>query len=146
MLALLYPGIDTTQQFHIDHIFPKSRFTKAKLVKIGVDPSDVADYEESSKRVPNLQLLGGAANIAKQAALPADWLRTHFAEKEQRSEWKFRYDAVDLPDDILGFPRFFIARRNLMRDRLVKALGVDPNKAETEEPADDQVDEEAAVL
>jgi len=146
LLALLYPGINTTQQFHIDHIFPKSRFTKAKLVEVGVDPSDVADYEDAANRVPNLQLLVGSANIVKQAALPADWLRTHFAEEEQRSEWKFRYDAADLPDGIIDVPDFFTSRRNLMRDRLVKALGVDTNKTETAEPPDDQVDEEAASL
>ena len=33
VLATMYPGLDMTKAFHEDHIFPRSRFTRTKLVK-----------------------------------------------------------------------------------------------------------------
>ena len=36
VLSLLYPHLDYNNQFHIDHIFPKSLFTRTKLRKRGI--------------------------------------------------------------------------------------------------------------
>ena len=33
LLSLLYPFVDLSNQFHVDHVFPASRFTYAKLKK-----------------------------------------------------------------------------------------------------------------
>lgn len=41
-LAMLYPGLDLTQAFHVDHIFPRRRFTRHQLAKAGV-PADRVD-------------------------------------------------------------------------------------------------------
>jgi Protein of unknown function DUF262 len=126
LLALLYPGVNTTQQFHVDHIFPKSRFTKSKLKAAGV-PDQLTDvYIRDANRIPNLQLLPGAANIAKQASLPVDWLTSHFSEDAQRQQWLLTYDATGLPPTLGDFGTFFDARRARLRARLEGLLGVEP--------------------
>src|SRR5690606_23165249 len=65
LLALLYPGVDTRHEFHIDHVFPRSLFTGKKLIEADVD-GDVHDvYQDLRDRLPNLQLLEGTVNVSK---------------------------------------------------------------------------------
>jgi hypothetical protein len=144
LIALLYPGIDTAKQFHVDHIFPRSRFTRARLRNAGVSADDVEDYSRDANRVPNLQLLAGSANVAKQDTLPSKWLTSHYSEPEQRKEWLLANDASGLPEDISGFGEFFVARRTRLRRRLEQLLGVD--KAGIPDDASESVDESATVV
>lgn len=65
VLAALYPGLDFTKTFHVDHIFPRSRFTKAKLTAAGVPPAEVEEFLVKANGLANLQLLQGAANVEK---------------------------------------------------------------------------------
>lgn len=144
LLALLYPGVDTTRQFHVDHIFPRSRFTRTHLKKAGVAEDVIDDYIRDANRIPNLQLLDGLVNVAKQAALPSEWLETHFLEESQREQWLLTNDATGLPDHLPEFGQFFTRRRTRLRNRLEGLLGVD--KAATPEIAFTEVDESAAVM
>jgi hypothetical protein len=36
LLSLLFPFVDLHNQFHIDHVFPISRFTTQRLLKSGI--------------------------------------------------------------------------------------------------------------
>lgn len=133
LLALLYPGVDPREQFHEDHIFPRSILrSKSKLRAAKVPEDQIEHYIDLCDRVPNLQLLRGADNIGKSAKLPLEWLQGHFPTAEQRESWLREYDAVDLPADILGFPGFFAARRDRMRTRLAQPLGVQDHAAGNE--------------
>jgi hypothetical protein len=144
LLALLYPGVDTTRQFHVDHIFPRSRFTKGRLKGAGVGEEIIDDYIRDANRIPNLQLLEGSVNVAKQASLPSKWLESHFAEPAQRQQWLLANDATGLPNGLTGFGEFFTARRTRLRIRLEQLLGID--KEQTSEVASTSVDESAAVM
>jgi hypothetical protein len=149
LLALLYPGVDTTQQFHVDHIFPKSRFTKNKLKLAKVPPESLDTFIRDANRIPNLQLLPGPVNVAKQASLPQDWLDTHFSEPEQRKNWLLTYDADGLPPKITEFDDFFETRRTRLRARLVNLLGAVDGVPPDETPealAADQVDEASTLV
>ncbi|MDU7677313.1 MAG: hypothetical protein E7K15_28745 [Klebsiella michiganensis] len=58
LLSLLFPGHDFSHHFHVDHIFPKSRFTKSQLKKAGIDDDKkLEEWIDMANRVPNLQLL-----------------------------------------------------------------------------------------
>lgn len=144
LLALLYPGIDTTRQFHVDHIFPRSRFTRSQLKKVGVSEEALDDYIRDANRIPNLQLIAGLVNIAKQDALPSKWLESHFPESAQREQWPLTNDASGLPEQLSGFGGFFAARRSRLRARLEQLLGVE--RAATPETVSAGVDESAAVM
>lgn len=123
VLSVLYPGLDLGKKFHEDHIFPKSRFTKKKLIGAGVDADRVNDYLDAFNLLPNLQLLAGTANIEKQDALPGDWIAAAFPSEERRTTYLDENDLDGLPVDFADFLTFFEQRKARVRDRLVKALG-----------------------
>ncbi|MEU6259196.1 DUF262 domain-containing protein [Streptomyces sp. NPDC047043] len=146
MLAMLYPGVDTRDHFHEDHIFPRSLLrSRTKLRAAGLSEDALSLVEDRLDRAANLQLLRGPENISKQAALPAAWLRKHFDLDAARESWLREYDATGLPEDVTGFPEFYEARRARMRQRLAALLGtadsaeqaVDPGDAPTAVPEDE---------
>lgn len=125
VLAALYPGLDFTKTFHVDHIFPRSRFTKAKLAAAGVPAESIDEFISKVNGLANLQLLQGTANVEKQAVLPAEWLHgPHFTSDAARTQYVTDNDLHDLPDDIAGFGEFYDRRRDALETRLRQALGV----------------------
>jgi hypothetical protein len=125
VLATLYPGLDLTKSFHEDHIFPRSRFARAKLVAAGVNAADIDELIDKADTLPNLQLLGGTPNVEKQASLPAAWLLgPHFTSSVQRETYVADNDLQDLPEDVTGFLDFYEQRRKRLEQRLRAALGV----------------------
>lgn len=70
LLTLLYDWVDTRNEFHVDHVFPRSLATSAKLRDHGVAESDFEEFGDKIERLANLQLLAGSENIQKRAQLP----------------------------------------------------------------------------
>ncbi len=69
ILRILYPHLNyKTTTFHIDHIYPKSKFNKENK-KLNQDFYGWKDY------LFNLQLLEGAENIAKKDKDPEVWFK-----------------------------------------------------------------------
>ncbi len=130
LLALLYPGVDVRREFHEDHVFPRSRFTKRALVEEQVPEQALPDYLDSVDRLPNLQLLEGPVNIDKSAEMPLVWISAQYPEKGPRESWLAANDLSGLPASILDFPEFFAKRRERMRTKLVRLLASDPFPSE----------------
>jgi hypothetical protein len=124
VLSLLYPGLDYSKEFHEDHIFPKSLFTAKRLKDAGISTELIEDYQERVDCLPNLQLLGGVPNTEKQAKLPTYWLANAFPSSNQRDTYLRENDLEALPLDLSRFLDFFDERRERMRQRLIKLLGV----------------------
>jgi hypothetical protein len=124
VLALLYPGLDLTKEFHEDHIFPRSRFTAKRLHDAGIDPARIEEYRDSIDRLPNLQLLAGLPNVEKRAQLPHEWLETAFPTVEQRLRYETDNDLADLPLRVEEFHDFYAARKQRILTRLMAVLGV----------------------
>lgn len=130
VLSVLYPGLDLSKKFHEDHIFPKSRFTKKKLLDAGVPLDSVDDYLAAVNLLPNLQLLAGTANIEKQDGLPAEWIDTAFPSEDKRATYLAENDLDGLPLDLADFTSFFEGRKQRIRTRLLAALGTTPGAPE----------------
>ncbi|WP_283491659.1 DUF262 domain-containing protein [Helicobacter pylori] len=82
ILKILYPNLNyKTTTFHIDHIYPKSKFKKEnkKLNK---------DFYEN--HLYNLQLLEGAENQAKKDKDPEVWLKEEYKNEQAIEEYKKR--------------------------------------------------------
>lgn len=127
-LAMLYPELDMTQSFHVDHIFPRSLFTRSKLTKAGVPADRLDAYLVAVDSLPNLQLLPGIPNIEKQAALPSDWLAgPHFPTAHKRERYLEQSDLQGLPLELDHFLDVHAARRKLMASRLRAMLGSTTN-------------------
>ncbi|HXT89799.1 MAG TPA: DUF262 domain-containing protein [Trebonia sp.] len=124
VLSLLYPGLDLTKEFHEDHIFSRSRFTAKRLADAGISPDDIEHYRNAVDCLPNLQLLAGIPNIEKQAKLPDEWLAGAFPSSELRTTYLCDNDLDDLSLDLANFLDFYDKRKERMRKRLLKVLGV----------------------
>ncbi len=126
VLSVLYPGLDLSKKFHEDHIFPKSRFTKKRLLDAGVPLDRIDDYLAAVNLLPNLQLLAGTANIEKQDNLPAAWIDTAFPSEDRRATYLAENDLDGLSLNLTDFTSFFEQRKARIRRRLLAALGTAP--------------------
>lgn len=122
LLSLLFSFVDLKNQFHIDHIFPISRFTTARLRRAGVPDDKIERLARMANELPNLQLLEGPANVEKQAALPSDWLADRYKLASDRAHYCSIHLLGDVPVDIAGFEAFYAARRALLRQRITDVL------------------------
>lgn len=118
MLSFLFPFVKLQNYFHIDHIFPRSRFTAKRLQKAGVPPEDVPEFLQMVDRLGNLQLLEGPVNEEKKAVLPTEWLHREYPNPASRQQYCENHLLGALPEGITGFGEFYEARRQLMKARL----------------------------
>ncbi|RVZ50096.1 DUF262 domain-containing protein [Helicobacter pylori] len=81
ILQILYPNLNCkTTTFHIDHIYPKSKFKKNKKL----------DKDFCGNHLYNLQLLEGAENQAKKDKDPEVWLKEEYKNEQAIEEYKKR--------------------------------------------------------
>ncbi len=80
ILQLLYPNLDyKNSTFHIDHIYPKSKFNNKN--------SDlVEEYYGKANFLFNLQVLQGDENISKKAKDPEIWLEEYYLNDANKIE------------------------------------------------------------
>lgn len=124
LLALLYPYFDLRQDFHIDHVFPKSLFTPRRLRAAGVPKEDVDEYRDSVDYLPNLQLLIGPLNQSKNDLPPLSWIERSFPSRQAAQTYIANYDLDGISDDVVSFLDFYDLRRERMGERLRSILGV----------------------
>ncbi|WP_033787303.1 DUF262 domain-containing protein [Helicobacter pylori] len=84
ILQILYPNLNyQTTTFHIDHIYPKSKFNEKnkKLNK---------DFYKWGNHLFNLQLLEGTENSTKKDKDPEIWLKEEYKNQQAIEEYKKR--------------------------------------------------------
>ena len=119
LLSLLSPFIDFQHhQFHIDHVFPKSRFARGRLLDAGIDEDQVDNHVDCANRIGNLQLLDDTANLEKRARLPSEWMEEAYPDEEARRHYAERYLLEDIPQQMTGFLRFYEMRRSRLQERI----------------------------
>ena len=119
LLTLVLPSIDVrTHHFHIDHIFPKSRFTKAQLRNAGVADEHQDAYSDCANRISNLQLLEGIPNVEKRAKMPTEWMDEHFTDEQARQHYSELYFLGEVPKKITKFMDFYEARRERLQGKI----------------------------
>ena len=108
ILQILYPHLDyKNSTFHIDHIYPKSKFN---------DKNELLDqnYLWKANYLYNLQLLQGDENNSKRAKNPEDWIVEELTTIEKVSDYKFKnYIKNDLIlewENIEEFEKFRIEK------------------------------------
>ena len=119
LLALISPFIDLQRhQFHIDHVFPRSRFTRKRLQDAGIAAEQVDVFMDCANRIANLQLLDGPSNREKQAMLPAEWIEAKYPDEEARDHYCEKYFLDHVPGDMAEFLEFYEVRRARLQDRI----------------------------
>lgn len=121
-LMLLYPSLDFSNKFHEDHMYPKSKFRKSYLRKMGVPEEKLDEYIDTVNYISNLQLLPAQLNEEKLNSDFDTWFNT-----EQITETdKIQYRKIHyLPDMEYTYPVFlaFVAKRKeLLKSKLKDIL------------------------
>lgn len=89
ILQILYPNLKyKTNTFHIDHIYPKSKFKKENK-KLNQDFYKCGNY------LFNLQLLEGQENIAKKDKDLEVWLKEEYKDNQQTIEEYKKRNYID---------------------------------------------------
>ena len=123
LLSLLFPFVDLRNQFHVDHVYPISKFTPARLQKSGFSDAEADVMARHANMLPNLQLLEGAINNEKRATLPMAWLSAHLPDATSHVHYRTKHELGELPADLEGFEAFYAARRDRLRTKLTELLG-----------------------
>jgi hypothetical protein len=126
LMSLLFTFVDLRKQFHIDHVFPISRVTPARLRWAGMSGEEIERLPQLANELPNLQLLEGPANVEKQAAIPDGWLRNRYPTEHDREHYRSMHLLGDVPGDIQGFEAFWTARRDRLHERIEAVLNYIP--------------------
>ncbi len=130
LLSLMFP-FDPGHQFHVDHIFPASRFTIPKLREaLGqaihdgtIEDGDFGAFRERANRLGNLQLLRGPENNEKRALMPRDWAMQRYPQESERRSYLRDHLIDSLPDEMTDFPAYYKARRERLKVRIGELLG-----------------------
>jgi hypothetical protein len=121
-LALLYPSLDYRQQFHQDHIVPRSLFTRQIMRKRGLS-DDLQEFaRDRYNDLPNLQMLEGMPNLEKSNKDFEAWLRHAYPTVEDQAAYRERHYIPPAPATLEDFRDFYEARAELLRTRLTAAL------------------------
>ncbi len=117
ILQILYPNLNyKTTIFHIDHIYPKSKFNE-KNKKLNQDFYGWRDY------LFNLQLLEGQENSAKKDKDPEVWLKEEYKDERAIEEYKKRnYIDPNLKLEWENIKEFREKREEAIIERLKEAL------------------------
>jgi len=124
VLSLLYPNLDYRNQFHQDHIHPKSYFTsRRKLTNKGIPQEKQDLYMSNYNYLANLQLLEGSPNQEKSDSDFQDWLNKTYKDKDAKSDFmRKNYVPLGLDLSFGNFEEFFEAREDLIKHKLVNLL------------------------
>ena len=121
-LMLLYPSLDFSNKFHEDHMYPKSKFRKSYLRKMGVPEEKLDEYIDTVNDISNLQLLPAQLNEEKLNTDFDTWFNTEQATETDKIQYrKIHY----LPDMEYTYPVFldFVAKRKeLLKNKLKDIL------------------------
>jgi uncharacterized protein with ParB-like and HNH nuclease domain len=122
ILSLLYPQLDYNNQFHIDHIFPKSLFTKAKLRKRGISEDNIETFYDWFNYLGNLQLIGAIPNIEKKDIEFKTWLNKIYPEQRNQEHFKKTHYIPNTELHFENFIEFFEEREKLLKAEFEKIL------------------------
>ena len=121
-LMLLYPSLDFSNKFHEDHMYPKSKFRKPYLRKVGVPEEKLDTYIDSVNDISNLQLLAAQLNEEKLNTDFDVW----FNKQQVTDSDKIQYRTIHyLPEMEYTYPNFLLfmeQRKQMLRERLIKIL------------------------
>lgn len=124
LLSLIFPFIKHQHTFHVDHVFPKGRFTTRSLLKAGVDDAIVPDLQDKSDRLANLQLLLGSINNEKRKKMPLEWIEEAFPKADAQKYYVQQHMLSGLSNDLKDFSSFYDKRREALKERISEVLGI----------------------
>ena len=143
LLHLLFPEMNVSEVFHIDHLHPRASFDKKLLNKASFLQDDerlMAFYRDPVhwNAIPNLHLLNHSQNLAKKDRPLKEWLSD---QNVHLSPSDLLIENVDL--EFTSFKAFYLARREVLKQRLISRVYMSaPLAAESVADSEDEELEE----
>ncbi|MDM5123555.1 MULTISPECIES: DUF262 domain-containing protein [Aeromonas] len=136
LLHLLFPEMNATEVFHIDHLHPRSHFDKKRLAKVDalLKNSERMDFYADSSHwntIANLHLLNDSQNLSKSDRPLKEWLEDSSVHLTAAN---LLVEGVDLGFE--DFPEFFAARRAALKERLKSRVYISQSIQAEPEPED----------
>lgn len=122
VLAMLFDHVDTRNQFHVDHVFPKALLDPKRLREQGFTRDDIEELNGRRDKFANLQLLGGPENIDKSATAPDEWAARAYPTPDAMSSYLSLNQLTALPHDAHGFTEFYEGRKLALGGRIRRKL------------------------
>lgn len=122
VLSILYPSLDYRNLFHVDHIFPKSQFTKSKLRKRGIDENDIDTFQDYFNYLGNLQLLEATPNIEKLDKDFDIWFKATYKSELEQKDYTSKHLIPNTDWEFSNFIDFFEQREKLMQEKFKEIL------------------------
>lgn len=124
VLMLLYESFDYRDIFHIDHIYPKSKFTKRFLQNKGIAEESIKDYTDSVNNICNLQILRATPNIEKSDKDFDIWFNEHNTTERSQKEYREKHYLPEMEYSYSNFLQFIEKRREILKSKLMEILNV----------------------
>lgn len=148
LLHLLFPEMNPTETFHIDHLHPKSAFVKKALKShdfLLQDEGLMNFYRDAGhwNSIANLHLLNDSQNISKKAKPLEKWVGSSGVAVTKQS--LLLDDAVDLAFE--DFKTFYEQRRKVLKERLQSRVFITETLviADLDDEPDEEVVEEEVL-
>ena len=121
-LMLVYPSLDFSNKFHEDHMYPKSKFRKSNLRKMGVPEDKLDTYIESVNDISNLQLLPAQLNEEKLNTDFDVWFNNQQATETDKIQYRTIHYLPEMDYTYQNFLIFLEKRKDLLRKKLEEVL------------------------
>lgn len=118
-MSILYPKINLANNYHIDHIFPQSKFKKKFFAE--KNTTDIDFYMANLNSFANLQLLPATQNQSKNDKFFDEWLE-EMSPADREAYMKEHYIPTDSDLSFGNFKEFIQKREELIRQRLIENL------------------------
>ena len=125
VLMLLYPSLDYRNIFHLDHIYPKSKFTKKYLRSNGVPEELLDEYISEVNSICNLQLLEAVPNQEKSDKDFEEWFKQKYENEREKTDYRNKHYLPDLEYSYGNFLEFIKQRKELLKNQLKSILSFD---------------------
>lgn len=124
VLAMLYPWLKYDQRFHIDHIHPRSMFSKNKLIERGISEEKWHLWLDHKDDLANLQLLQGLPNQEKSDQAFEAWVQDQYPTPQNLEHYKKHHLIPDMDLSFDNFPVFMKKREEKIKNKLREILTI----------------------
>ena len=119
LLASLSPFIDLQRhQFHIDHIFPKSRFTRKRIHDARMTAEEVDVFMDCADRIATFSCSMGPATSKSRRHFRRNGSMRGTQRRRSGDTTVRKYLLGQVPGEMSGFLDFYEARRARLQDRI----------------------------
>ena len=131
VLSTLYPNINFNEKYHMDHMYPKSKFKRKYLQEKGISVDNINKYIDNVDTIANLQFLKGVVNEEKLNKDFNDWFNdVNKSDKEKENYRKDNY-LPDMDYTYENFLDFITERRKKLKEKLIEILIEDKDSIES---------------